>query len=254
MKEAIALYKRLQNSSFSKEDILNMKSIDLWNYLVDRGCCPDSNNVIKAPRGIFIPQKIINGTVQNCEVVDLVMNECGQVTINCCPRLTYSRFNQGVVTVNLPYVALEAKEHWLNNPDLATHEDLVDIFFKELDERLELCHRALKCRHERLEGTLSDISPIHWQNGALARLGKGEKIDKLLHHGYSTISLGYAGLYECVKALTGKSHTDEEAKPLALTIMKRMNDKCNEWKLGWDETKLQIYTGSDEFEVEGLDE
>lgn len=103
-------------------------------------------------------------------------------------------------------------------------------FWQIFDERLELCHRALRLRHERLLGTLSDASPIHWQHGAVARLEKGEKIDKLLYGGYSTISLGYAGLYECVKAMTGKSHTDEEAKPFALRIMQFMNDKCRQWR------------------------
>lgn len=129
----------------------------------------------------------------------------------------YGRFNQGVVTINLPDVALSA------NCD-------IDQFWTLFEERLELCHRALRCRHERLRGTLSDAAPILWQHGALARLPKGEKIDPLLYDGYSTISLGYAGLYECVMALTGKSHTDPEAKPLALDIMQYMNDKCAQWK------------------------
>lgn len=129
----------------------------------------------------------------------------------------YGRFNQGVVTINLPDVGLSA------------HGDY-DLFWKIFDERLELCHRALQIRHERLSGTLSDASPIHWQYGALARLKKGETIDKLLHGGYSTISIGYAGLYECVKAMTGKSHTDPEAKDFALAVMQYMNDKCKQWK------------------------
>ena len=129
----------------------------------------------------------------------------------------YGRFNQGVVTINLPDVGLSAAGD-------------MEKFWKIFDERLELCHRALRLRHDRLCGTLSDASPIHWQYGALARLPKGEKIDKLLYNGYSTISLGYAGLYECVKAMTGKSHTDPEAKPFALAIMQYMNDKCAKWK------------------------
>ena len=129
----------------------------------------------------------------------------------------YGRFNQGVVTINLVDVACSSEKD-------------KDKFWKIFDERLELCHRALQIRHKRLLGTVSDMSPIHWQYGALARLKKGEKIDKLLFGGYSTISLGYAGLYECVKYMTGKSHTDEEAKPFALEIMQHMNDKCNEWK------------------------
>ena len=129
----------------------------------------------------------------------------------------YGRFNQGVVTINLPDVALSS------GGDLGK-------FWRIFDERLELCHRALQCRHERLKGTPSDVAPILWQYGALARLKKGEVIDKLLYNGYSTISLGYAGLYECVKYMTGKSHTDPSATPFALSVMQRMNDKCKEWK------------------------
>ena len=129
----------------------------------------------------------------------------------------YGRFNQGVVTINLVDVALSSGGNF-------------DKFWKIFDERLALCHRALQARHQRLLGTPSDAAPILWQYGALARLKKGEKIDKLLFGGYSTISLGYAGLYECVKYMTGKSHTDAGAKPFALSVMQHMNDKCNEWK------------------------
>ena len=129
----------------------------------------------------------------------------------------YGRFNQGVVTINLVDVACSS------NGDM-------DLFWKILDERLELCHRALRCRHERLLGTPSDVAPILWQNGALARLKKGETIDKLLYNGYSTISLGYAGLYEMCVRMTGKSHTDPEAKPFAIKVMQKLNDKCAEWK------------------------
>ena len=129
----------------------------------------------------------------------------------------YGRFNQGVVTINLVDVACSSGRD-------------MNVFWKIFDERLDLCHRALQARHKRLLGTISDMSPIHWQYGALARLKKGEKIDKLLFGGYSTISLGYAGLYECVKYMTGKSHTDAGAKPFALSVMQHMNDKCNEWK------------------------
>lgn len=211
-----------------------MKSIDLWKALIDAGHCPDSNNVIKAPRGIFIPRRLVNNVVRNCEVVELRMDDAGTVVIECCPRLTYSRFNQGVVTINLPDVALSAKGKWLNDDDCHTIDDLYSIFWELLEDRLELCHRALRCRHERLLGTLSDSSPIHWQHGALARLEKGETIDKLLYGGYSTISLGYAGLYECVKAITGRSHTDSTAKPFAIEIMKKLNDKCTEWKAAED--------------------
>ena len=129
----------------------------------------------------------------------------------------YGRFNQGVVTINLVDVALSSGGNF-------------DKFWKIFDERLALCHRALQARHKRLLGTSSDAAPILWQYGALARLKKGEKIDKLLFGGYSTISLGYAGLYECVKYMTGKSHTDAGAKPFALSVMQHMNDKCSEWK------------------------
>ncbi len=131
----------------------------------------------------------------------------------------YGRFNQGVVTINLVDVALSSEGNF-------------EKFWKIFDERLDLCHRALQARHKRLLGTPSDAAPILWQYGALARLKKGEKIDKLLYGGYSTISLGYAGLYECVKYMTGKSHTDPGAKPFALSVMQHMNDRCNEWKAG----------------------
>ena len=134
----------------------------------------------------------------------------------CKPKY-YGRFNQGVVTINLVDVALSSGGNF-------------EKFWKIFDERLALCHRALQARHKRLLGTPSDAAPILWQYGALARLKKGEKIDKLLFGGYSTISLGYAGLYECVKYMTGKSHTDAGAKPFALSVMQHMNDKCNEWK------------------------
>ncbi len=129
----------------------------------------------------------------------------------------YGRFNQGVVTINLVDVACSS-------------EGDMDAFWKILEDRLELCHRALRCRHERLLGTISDVAPILWQHGALARLKKGEKIDKLLYNGYSTISLGYAGLYEMCVRMTGKTHTDPEGKKFALSVMQKLNDKCNEWK------------------------
>lgn len=129
----------------------------------------------------------------------------------------YGRFNQGVVTINLVDVALSSGGDTTK-------------FWNIFEERLELCHRALRARHERLKGTPSDVAPILWQHGALSRLKKGEPIDKLLYGGYSTISLGYAGLYECVKYMTGKSHTDDAAKPFALSVMQKLNDKCNEWK------------------------
>ena len=129
----------------------------------------------------------------------------------------YGRFNQGVVTINLVDAALSSGKD-------------MDRFWEILEERLELCHRALRCRHERLLGTSSNVAPILWQYGALARLKPGEKIDRLLYDGYSTISLGYAGLYEMCYYMTGRSHTDPEAKPFALAVMQKLNDKCAEWK------------------------
>lgn len=129
----------------------------------------------------------------------------------------YGRFNQGVVTINLVDVAMSSKRD-------------METFWNLFENRLELCHKALQCRHRRLRGTLSDVAPILWQHGALARLKKGETIDKLLFSNYSTLSLGYAGLYECVKYMTGHSHTDESAKPFALQVMQKMNDKCAEWR------------------------
>ncbi|MEQ2610563.1 anaerobic ribonucleoside-triphosphate reductase [Eubacterium ventriosum] len=167
----------------------------------------------------------------SAKVMREMKNECVYPCMGCRSFLTvedsqrnpdgsykfYGRFNQGVVTINLVDVACSS------NGDM-------DLFWKILDERLELCHRALRCRHERLLGTPSDVAPILWQNGALARLKKGETIDKLLYNGYSTISLGYAGLYEMCVRMTGKSHTDPEAKPFALKVMQKLNDKCAEWK------------------------
>ena len=130
----------------------------------------------------------------------------------------YGRFNQGVVTINLPDVALSSGGD-------------IEEFWKIYEERLELCHKALQCRYERLSKATSDIAPILWQAGAFARLGKGESIKPLLHGGYSTISLGYAGLYECVKYMTGHSHTDNgEGHDFAIKVMQKLNDKCNEWK------------------------
>ena len=162
-------------------------------------------------------RELKNGNVYTCmgcrsflTVEDKQRNEDGSYKF-------YGRFNQGVVTINLVDVAC------------ASGGDM-DRFWEILEERLELCHRALRCRHERLLGTPSDVAPILWQYGALARLKKGEVIDKLLYDGYSTISLGYAGLYEMCVRMTGKSHTDPEAKPFALAVMQRLNDKCAEWK------------------------
>ena len=164
-----------------------------------------------------IMKELKNGDVYPC------MGSRSFLTVEDSPRNAdgshkfYGRFNQGVVTINLVDVACSA-------------EGNMERFWEILDERLELCHRALRCRHERLLGTVSDVAPILWQNGALARLKKGETIDKLLFDGYSTISLGYAGLYEMCMRMLGKSHTDPEAKPFALAVMQRLNDKCKEWK------------------------
>ena len=133
--------------------------------------------------------------------------------------------NQGVVTINLPYVALESVEKAKEN-----NTDILIEFENNLQQTLELCHKALRCRHERLLGTKTDISPIHWQHGGLARLQPGETIDKLLYDGYSTISLGYAGLWECVKALNGEDLTSSEGEKLGLEIMQKLNDACNKWK------------------------
>lgn len=141
----------------------------------------------------------------------------------------YGRFNQGVVTINIPYIACLAVEK-----SKKTGKDKFDCFWSIFDQYLELCHKALRCRHDRLVGTTSDIAPILWQYGALARLDKGEKIDELLYHGYSTLSLGYAGLYETCIEMTGKSHTDPKAKPFALKVMQYMNDKCTSWKKAED--------------------
>lgn len=129
----------------------------------------------------------------------------------------YGRFNQGVVTINLPYIAM------------LSHRNM-DKFWEIFDKYLDICHTGLRCRHERLLGTPSDVAPILWQHGALARLKKGETIDKLLYDGYSTLSLGYAGLYECTVYMTGKSHTDPEGEPFAIQVMQHMNDKTAEWK------------------------
>ena len=178
-------------------------------------------------------KRMVPDYISEKKMLELKVDKNGEghcyTCMGCCSFLTpyidpetgkpkyYGRFNQGVVTINLVDVALSSGGNF-------------DKFWKIFDERLALCHRALQARHKRLLGTPSDAAPILWQYGALARLKKGEKIDKLLFGGYSTISLGYAGLYECVKYMTGKSHTDAGAKPFALSVMQHMNDKCNEWK------------------------
>lgn len=205
-----------------------MKSIDLWNQLMSEGN-EIKNSRIYPKEPLVIKHKIVNGSIWDCKVEYLEKRENG-IHIKLNKPMYYYRFNQGVVTINLPDVSLSAIKEAKENGITDTNLIIKDYFWRIFDERLELCHRALQIRHKRLEGTTSDVSPIHWQYGAIARLKKGEKIDNLLHNGYSTISLGYAGLYECVVALTGKSHTDSESKPLALEIMQYMNDKCEIWK------------------------
>ena len=162
-------------------------------------------------------KEIKNGNCYTCMGCrSFLTYEPGITDENGKPKF-YGRFNQGVVTLNLVDVACSSYGN-------------MEEFWKILDERLELCHRALRCRHERLLGTPSDVAPILWQYGALARLKKGETIDKLLYNGYSTISLGYAGLYEMCMYMTGKSHTDAEAKPFALKVMQKLNDACQKWR------------------------
>lgn len=193
----------------------SMKSADLWNRLIAQGNeITDKRIYPKKP--VYVQHKVRNNSLAKCKVEYLEQTESG-VQIHLSASIYYSRFNQGVVTINLPAVGLTAKGDF-------------DKFWRILDDKLELCHRALLIRHERLLGTTSDVAPILWQYGAIARLKEGEKIDKLLYGGYSTISLGYAGLYECVKAMTGHSHTDPEAKEFALAVMQRLNDKCAEWR------------------------
>lgn len=186
-------------------------------YLTEKAAKCTAKRMVPDYISAKIMRELKGGSVYTCmgcrsflTAEDNVLNPDGS-------RKFYGRFNQGVVTINLVDVALSSGKD-------------MDKFWEILDERLELCHRALRCRHERLLGTPSDVAPILWQYGALARLKKGETIDKLLFDGYSTISLGYAGLYEMCKYMTGKSHTDEEAKPFALSVMQKLNDKCSEWR------------------------
>ena len=192
-----------------------MKSIDLWNQLILTN--KPINNRIYPVNDIFIKYKAINNSIKKFKIQYLEKDDIGNVSIKVYTSIYASRFNQGVVTINLPDVGLSAKGD-------------MKKFWKILDERLELCHKALQCRHNRLEGTVSDLSPIHWQHGALARLAKGEKIDKLLHGGYSTISLGYVGLWECVRALIGKKLTEPEGEKLGLEIMTKLNEYTAKWK------------------------
>lgn len=186
-------------------------------YLTEQAARCTAKRMVPDYISAKIMRELKKGAVYTCmgcrsflTAEDNIRNEDGSMKF-------YGRFNQGVVTINLVDVALSSCKD-------------MGKFWNILDERLELCHKALRCRHERLLGTPSDVAPILWQFGALARLKKGETIDKLLYGGYSTISLGYAGLYEMCKYMTGKSHTDEEAKPFALSVMQKLNDKCAEWR------------------------
>ena len=196
-----------------------MKANELWEKLLIEGEQVVDNRIYPS-RHIKIKAKRYNGGDGPCtiEYLEKVNNE---VRIKTKTQVWYSRFNKGVVTVNLPDVACSAEgENYNKN---------INSFWEIFDETLELCHRALLCRYERLKGTVSDVAPILWQHGALARLKKGETIDPLLTGGYSTISLGYAGLWECVVELIGKDLLTKEGQELGLKIMQHMNDKCEEW-------------------------
>lgn len=189
----------------------------LWDKAVSEGAVPDSENKIH-PVNMTYKCESFNGAIKNHQVQYLQKLEDGSVDIHLSLSRYYSRFNQGVVTLNLPDIALSSKKS-------------EDKFWKLFEERCELAHRALRIRHERLKGTLSDMAPILWQYGALARLKKGETIDKLLYNGYSTISLGYAGLWECVYYMTGKKLTEEEGKEFGLKVMQKLNEFTNKWKV-----------------------
>lgn len=189
----------------------------LWDKAISEGAVPDSENKIY-PVNMTYKCESFNGAIKNHQVQYLQKLEDGSVDIHLSLSRYYSRFNQGVVTLNLPDIALSSKKS-------------EDKFWKLFEERCELAHRALRIRHERLKGTLSDMAPILWQYGALARLKKGETIDKLLYNGYSTISLGYAGLWECVYYMTGKKLTEEEGKEFGLKVMQKLNEFTNKWKV-----------------------
>ena len=190
-------------------------SLECTNFSKAKGGQPRDADSRTLAEHLFRYIEAINPDYIQIENVEEFMS-WGDLDENGKPKY-YGRFNQGVVTINLVDVALSSGGDF-------------DKFWQIFDERLELCHKALMCRHNRLKGTLSDAAPILWQYGALARLKKGEPIDKLLYGGYSTISLGYAGLYECCKYMTGKSHTDPAAKPFALHVMQHMNDACAKWR------------------------
>lgn len=189
----------------------------LWDKAISEGAVPDSENKIY-PVNMTYKCESFNGAIKNHQVQYLQKLEDGSVDIHLSLSRYYSRFNQGVVTLNLPDIALSSKKS-------------EDKFWKLFEERCELAHRALRIRHERLKGTLSDMAPILWQYGALARLKKGETIDKLLYNGYSTISLGYAGLWECVYYMTGKKLTEEEGKEFGLKVMQKLNEFTSKWKV-----------------------
>ena len=189
----------------------------LWDKAISEGAVPDSENKIY-PVDMTYKCESFNGAIKNHQVQYLQKLEDGSVDIHLSLSRYYSRFNQGVVTLNLPDIALSSKKN-------------EDKFWKLFEERCELAHRALRIRHERLKGTLSDMAPILWQYGALARLKKGETIDKLLYNGYSTISLGYAGLWECVYYMTGKKLTEEEGKEFGLRVMQKLNEFTSKWKV-----------------------
>lgn len=207
-----------------REQIIGEEAQNLWNKLLSEGNEEvEHHDYEKCSSGKIYPKEKITykmkglNEVEKDFEVDYVYKEGDNYTIYLRAPQFYSRFNQGVVSINLPYIALLSKK---------TGED----FWKVFEDKLEICHRALRCRHERLLGTSSDISPIHWQHGGLARLKPHEKIDKLLYGGYSTISLGYVGLWECVYALCGKKLDEPEGEELGLKIMDKMNEKVNEWK------------------------
>lgn len=189
----------------------------LWDKAISEGAAPDSENKIY-PVNMTYKCESFNGAIKDHQVQYLQKLEDGSIDIHLSLSRYYSRFNQGVVTLNLPDIALSSKKS-------------EDKFWKLFEERCELAHRALRIRHERLKGTLSDMAPILWQYGALARLKKGETIDKLLYNGYSTISLGYAGLWECVYYMTGKKLTEEEGKEFGLKVMQKLNEFTNKWKV-----------------------
>lgn len=207
---------------------LNGQTFDsnmLWDQLVQHGEKIE-NNTITPSSDIIINHEIVNKKVKPCHVTKLIQNKNGDVKIELQSDLVfYSRMNQGVCTLNLPYAALEAIR---NVKD--TNKDPIKEFWKVLDHYAELCHETLQARHARLMNTSVEISPLHWMYGGLARLDKGDVINDLLFDSYSSISLGYSGLYECVYALTGHSHTDNEGKKLALEIMQKLNDYCDKWK------------------------